>query len=56
VTLLSLVGAVGYALDFSEARLWYGVVAAVHAWIELPALLVALAPALSRRAAVPAQS
>ena len=56
VTLLSLVGAVGYALDFSQARLWYGVVAAVHAWIELPALLVALAPALSRRAAAPAQS
>lgn len=43
VGLLSLTAAVGYALDFGLARRWYGVIAAVHAWIEVPALLLALA-------------
>jgi hypothetical protein len=38
---------VGFALDFKMARQIYGVAAAVHAWIELPLLLLALcAPTL----------
>lgn len=41
---LSAVAILGYALDFSEARAWYGVIAAVHAWIEMPLLLLALIP------------
>lgn len=31
-----------FALDFAEARRGYGVLAAVHAWVELPLLLLAL--------------
>lgn len=34
----------GAFVDFGGARSWYGVAAAVHAWIEVPLLLVALAP------------
>lgn len=33
----------GFAWSFTDARSWYGVIASVHAWIELPLLLVALA-------------
>ena len=33
----------GFAWSWTDARSWYGVVASVHAWIELPLLLVALA-------------
>jgi hypothetical protein len=43
VAALSLVAAVGYLVDYSVARRWYGVIAAVHAWIEVPALLLAFA-------------
>ena len=31
--------------DFSEGRRWYGVAAAVHAWVELPILLLAFGQA-----------
>lgn len=31
-----------FAIDFTQARRGYGVLAAVHAWIELPILLLAL--------------
>lgn len=31
-----------FVLDFSLARGWYGVPAAIHAWIELPVLLVTI--------------
>lgn len=41
---LSALAIVGYTLDFSETRAWYGVIAAVHAWIEMPLLLLALIP------------
>lgn len=37
----------GYAGDFGLARQTYGIVAAVHAWVELPLLLLALRPATS---------
>ena len=40
-----------FAFDFAQARRGYGVLAAVHAWIELPILLLALlgpSPALTR--------
>jgi hypothetical protein len=43
----SAVGLVGYAADFTVARKWYGLVAAVHAWVEVPILLLALAPLAS---------
>jgi hypothetical protein len=33
---------VGFVVDFAVARAWYGVAAALHAWVEVPALLVAL--------------
>lgn len=35
---------VHFWLDFAEARAAYGVAAAVHAWVELPLLLLALVP------------
>lgn len=31
---------VAYAIDFADARAWYGTIAGVHAWAEFPALLV----------------
>lgn len=34
-----------FYVDFASARSWYGVAAAVHAWVEIPLLLFALAPA-----------
>lgn len=40
---LSLIGLVGWGDDFHGSRAWYGLVAAVHAWIEVPLLLLALA-------------
>jgi hypothetical protein len=33
--------AVAFAIDFRSARVVYGLLAAVHAWIELPVLLIA---------------
>lgn len=45
-----LVGVLGIGLfvhfyiDFSGARAFYGVASSVHAWVELPLLLLALAP------------
>jgi hypothetical protein len=41
---------VGFAmLGFVPARSWYGIAASLHAWIELPLLLLALAVAPRRR-------
>lgn len=37
---LSLLAFVGWSEDFAGTRAMYGLIAAVHAWIELPALLV----------------
>ena len=34
---------VAYAIDFAAARAWYGTIAGVHAWAELPALALVLA-------------
>lgn len=34
----------GYAVDFREARELYGIVASVHAWIEVPILVLLLLP------------
>lgn len=47
---LTLFFAIAFFYDFREARAAYGVFAAAHVWIELPALLLALTP----RAQVPA--
>lgn len=48
----SSVAAAAFAADFAGARAGYAVVAAVHAWVELPVLLVAcaLGPAPARAA------
>ncbi|MCB9522958.1 MAG: hypothetical protein H6702_06215 [Myxococcales bacterium] len=63
---LGAVGALsllGFARDFAGARQAYGIIAAVHAWVELPVLLLILAgsgerapwrAAISRERAVPA--
>lgn len=40
-----------FLADFKEARGWYGIFAAVHAWSEVPLLLLAMVPAMGRRAA-----
>lgn len=44
VVVLALVFAVAFVVDFREARATYGVLAAVHVWLEFPALLLALTP------------
>lgn len=53
VVALCALGLVGYAADFGVARGWYGVAAAVHAWLEVPVLLVALGGAAVPGAVVP---
>ena len=45
VAVLTVLSFVGFSLDFAGTRGWYGVAAAVHAWVEVPLLLVALVPA-----------
>lgn len=42
VALISAAAAWSFATDFSGARAAYGVPAALHAWIEIPLLLIAL--------------
>lgn len=42
--LVTVIFAGGYALDFGGARGWYGIMAAVHASLEIPLLLLALMP------------
>ncbi|MFT5687095.1 MAG: hypothetical protein ACI8RZ_008052, partial [Myxococcota bacterium] len=55
VVVLSAAGFIGYTMDFREARNWYAIIAAVHAWVEVPVLLLALVPGLERvRGAGPA--
>ena len=53
VLVASAIGCAAFWLDYSDARRWYGVAAAVHAWVEVPALLLALLgrdqPAVSQR-------
>ena len=46
VVVITAVGFVGYVLDFRTARNWYAIIAAVHAWVEVPVLLLALVPGL----------
>ncbi|MGE0143603.1 MAG: hypothetical protein AB7I19_07455 [Planctomycetota bacterium] len=49
LVITTLLFAIAFLHDFREARAAYGVFAAVHVWIEFPALLLALTP----RALVP---
>lgn len=44
----------GFVVSFTDARAVYSLAAAVHAWIEIPILLVALAPAETSPADAPA--
>jgi len=44
ILLGTLVLLAGYSDDFRSARQVYGIAAAVHAWVELPLLLLALRP------------
>ena len=46
IVVASTVGFIGYTVDFREARNWYSLIASVHAWIEVPVLLLALVPGL----------
>ncbi len=46
VALLAIAAAYSFSTDFSGARAAYGVPAALHAWIEIPLLLIALSLAL----------
>jgi hypothetical protein len=50
VVLAGAIASVAFVGDFVGARAWYGVAAAVHAWVELPILLLCLAPAVDRAA------
>ncbi len=50
---VAAVAALGFAADFVEARAVYALAAAVHAWIEIPLLLLALPAALSVRVTPP---
>ncbi|MCK5945371.1 MAG: hypothetical protein KAI24_25500 [Planctomycetes bacterium] len=52
VALLGAVAAGSFAADFAGARSGYAIFAAVHAWIEIPTLLLACAigPAMAREA------
>ncbi|AKG21591.1 hypothetical protein [Calothrix sp. 336/3] len=43
VTFLSALFFVGFTISFTNTRAVYGIVAAVHAWVEIPILLLALA-------------
>ena len=45
---VGLVAAVSFVQDFRGTRTAYGLIAAVHAWIEIPLLLLALSPLLTR--------
>lgn len=42
VVALSLTAATGFSLDFDRSKATYGLIAAVHAWVEWPILLLAL--------------
>ena len=42
VTAVALVAFGIYAVSYTDARAAYAVAAAIHAWIELPVLLLAL--------------
>lgn len=53
VVVLSAVGFIGYTADFRVARSWYAIIAAVHAWVEVPVLLLALVPGLRGAEAAP---
>ena len=41
---VAVVGFAYYAHDFADARAVYGLFALVHAWIEVPVLIAAMAP------------
>jgi hypothetical protein len=62
---LALLGVIGglcallflyFMVDYAQARAVYGTFAAIHAWIEVPVLLLALGGALSVAEARPIQS
>lgn len=48
IAAVGLVAVVAFVRDFRGTRTAYGLVAAVHAWIEIPLLLLALSPVLAR--------
>lgn len=48
IAAIGLVAAVSFVRDFRGTRTAYGLIAAVHAWIEIPLLLLALSPLLTR--------
>jgi hypothetical protein len=57
--LIGLAGGIaffGFAHDFAEARPLYGIMAALHAWIEIPILILALTPTEAVSSASPTKS
>ncbi len=44
LVLASAVLFLGYAVEFRQARLAYGIVASVHAWVEVPLMVLLLLP------------
>jgi hypothetical protein len=52
IAVFSLAMFAGFALDYGNARGAYSVAAAIHAWIELPILLLALGGVGARAAAI----
>jgi len=56
IAVAGAVAFIGFAHDFQEARALYGVVAALHAWVEIPMLILALTPGDAASIASPASS
>lgn len=49
-------GLVGASMSFAEARALYGIAASLHAWLEVPVLIVALAGVVQSARASPARN
>jgi hypothetical protein len=56
VVVMSAGLAAHFAVDFVGARAWYGLAAAVHAWVEWPVLVVGLARSTRETPPAPAEA
>ena len=50
----ALVSLAGFAIGFADARAVYGIAASLHAWLEIPVLILALTGAVQRNSNSPA--
>ncbi len=53
VALLTTVGVMSFSQGFAETRSLYGIIASIHAWIEIPILILALSGPISLKTRVP---